>query len=272
MLVVALIVAVSVARADAQTPAATTPTPTQPAPTQPATAKPVPRPRPAASNATAVLTVSVTDAAGAGIADVKVTAKGPLDREGVTTAAGQVRMLGIRPGTYRLRFDKDGYLSLEKEVSWRAGTPPPITDATLTAAPPPPPPPPPPEPAKPTEPAFVPDLPAGKPATISLLDYVERNFISNKEPQKESLVGCSAGAQSWLWQVRDPWQGRKHEAAELMLYVVGGDGTLRLDGRDVPVAAGSFAVVPRATEYGFTRRGRNPLILLATLSGPPCAK
>ena len=33
-----------------------------------------------------------------------------------------------------------------------------------------------------------------------------------------------------------------------MLYVVGGDGTLPLDGRDVQVAAGSFAVVPRGTD------------------------
>jgi mannose-6-phosphate isomerase-like protein (cupin superfamily) len=272
VLAVALFASMSLSPGWAQAPGTVKPAP-QPAPAQPAPAQPAtPRPRQAAANATAVLTVSVTDAAGAGIADVKVTAKGPLDREGVTTAAGQVRLLGIRPGTYRLRFDKEGYVSLEKEVSWRAGTPAPVTDATLTAAPAPPPPPPPPEPVKPAEPAFVPDLPAGKPSTISLLDYVERNFISNKEPQKESLVGCSAGAQSWLWQVRDPWQGRKHESAELMLYVVGGDGTLRLDGRDVPVAAGSFAVVPRATEYGFTRRGRNPLILLATLSGPPCAK
>ena len=57
-----------------------------------------------------------------------------------------------------------------------------------------------------------------------------------------------------------------------MLYVVGGDGTLRLAGRDIPVAAGSFAVVPRGTTYGLSRRGRNPLIVLATLSGPPCAQ
>ena len=57
-----------------------------------------------------------------------------------------------------------------------------------------------------------------------------------------------------------------------MVYVVGGDGTLALDNRDVAVAAGSFAVVPRGTSYGFTRRGRNPLIMLATLSGPPCAQ
>ena len=55
-----------------------------------------------------MLTISVTDAAGAGIPDLKVTAKGPLDREGVTTAAGQVRTLGIRAGICRLRFEKDG--------------------------------------------------------------------------------------------------------------------------------------------------------------------
>ncbi len=247
--------------------------PTQPAPAQPAPAAPRPRPRPAApSTATAVLTITVTDASGAPLPDVKVSATGPLEREGITTAMGQVRLLGIRAGTYRVRFEKEGFHTFEKEVVWRAGTPAPVAEATLTPAPPPPPPPPAPEPPKPAAPAFVPDLPSGKPSTLSLLDYIERNFISNKEPQKESLIGCSAGAQSWLWQIRDPWNGRKHDGAEAMLYVVGGDGTLRLDGRDVQVAAGSFAVVPRNTGYGFTRRGRNPLIVLATLSGPPCAK
>ena len=243
-----------------------------PAPTQPA---PAPRPRAprpaAASTATVVLTLAVSDSTGAPLADVKVTVIGPVEREGVTTAAGQVRMLGIRAGTYRVRFEREGFVTFEKEVSWRAGTPAPVSEATLTAAPPAPPPPAAPakvEPPKPT----VPDLPAGKATTMSLLDHIERNFISNKEPQKESLVGCSGGAQSWLWQVRDPWQNRRHPDAELMLYVVGGDGTLRLDGRDIQVAAGSFGVIPRATEYGFTRRGRNPLIILATLTGPPCAQ
>lgn len=248
--------------------------PTQPAPAQPAPAAPRPRPRPAApSTATATLTITVTDASGSPLADVKVSAIGPLEREGVTTAAGQVRLLGIRAGTYRVRFERDGFHTFEKEVTWRAGTPAPVAEATLSPAPPPPAPPPAPSaPAAPAAPTYVPDLPPGKPSTTSLLDYIERNFISNKEPQKESLIGCSASAQSWLWQIRDPWQGRRHDAAEAMLYVVGGDGTLRLDGRDVQVAAGSFAVVPRDTDYGFTRRGRNPLIILATLSGPPCAK
>ena len=56
-----------------------------------------------------------------------------------------------------------------------------------------------------------------------------------------------------------------------MLYVIGGEGTLRLDDRDSTLGAGSFAVVPRGTGYGFTPRGRNPLIVLAFLAGAPCA-
>ena len=119
----------------AQTPA---PAPAQPAPAQP------PRPRPAApSTATAVFTISVTDVSGAPIPDVKVTAKGPLDREGVTTPAGQVRLMGLRAGTYRLHFEKEGYIPFEKEVTWRAGTAAPVPDAPLTPAPAPPPLPPP---------------------------------------------------------------------------------------------------------------------------------
>ena len=258
----------------AQAPAATPPPAKTPQTTQPPTPAPAPaRPRPQAA-ATAVLTVAVNDSGGEPIADVKVGVLGPVEREGVTTAAGQARMLGIRPGTYRLRFEKEGFYTFEKEVTWRAGTPAPtIVEATLTAAPPPPPPPPAPAPEPPPKPAFVPDLPPGKPSNLDVPEYIERNHISNKEPHKENLIGCSGGAQSWLWQVREPWQNRQHESAELMLYVVGGEGTLAINGRDVALAAGTLAVVPRGTSYGLTRRGRAPAIyILATLSGPPCAQ
>lgn len=267
-----LLVALPMAVALLGAPGLQTPAPQAPAPTQPA----APRPRPAApSNATAVLTVTVNDASGAPIADVKVSAKGPLEREGITTAAGQVRLLGIRAGTYRLRFEKDGFHTFEKELTWRAGTPAPVSEATLTAAPPPTPPPPAPEPAKPAAPEFVPEFPAGQASNLSIPDYIEKNHITAKEPHKESLIGCSGGAQTWLWQVRESWTNRQHETAELTMYFVGGDGTLTLNGRNIQVAAGMLAVVPRGTEYGLTRnpKGRAAaLYVVATLSGPPCAK
>ena len=251
--------------------------PPQPAPTQPTpapAAPPRPRaPRPAApSTATAVLTITVNDATGAPLADVTVTTIGPVEREGITTAAGQVRLLGIRAGTYRVRFEREGFYTFEKEVSWRAGTPAPVSDATLTAAPPPPPPPPVPEPAKLAAATHAPDLPAGKPGNLSVINFLERNELK-REPQREDLIGCSGGASTWVWQIREPWLGRKHDSAELMLYIIGGEGTMSIEGRDIQVAASTFAVVPRGTTYGLTRRGRAPaLYVLATLSGPPCAQ
>lgn len=252
----------------AQTPAQPAPPPAAPAP-----AAPRPRPRAAApSTATTTLTVTVTDTSGAPLPDVIVRAIGPLEREGTTTAVGQVRLLGVRAGTYRLRFEKEGFHTFEKEMTWRAGTPAPTVEASLTPAPPPPAPPPATEPAAPAEPTFVPDLPAGKPGSLSVVDFLERNEIK-REPRKEDLIGCSGGAQSWVWQIREPWLDRRHESAELMLYVVGGDGTLNIDGLDVPLASSTFAVIPRGTTYGLTKRGRAPaLYLLATLSGPPCAR
>ncbi len=244
-----------------------------PAPAQPAPAAARQRPR-AATQSTAVLTITVTDITGAVLSDVTVSAIGPVTREGITTAAGQVRLLGIRAGTYRLRFEREGFNTFEKEASWRAGTPAPTAEASLTPAPPALEPAPAAEPPAPAAPTFVPDLPVGQPSNLSVPDYIERNHISNKEPQKENLIGCSGGAQAWLWQVREPWRDREHESAELMLYVVGGEGTVSLNGgREVSVEAGTLLVIPRGTTYSLVRRGRAPaMYLLATLSGPPCAR
>lgn len=242
-----------------------------PAPPQipPATPIPVPAPRPrAAAPATVVLTALVTTRSGQPIEGATVVVTGPVEREGITIPDGSVRLPGVRPGTYRVRFEAEGFVTFEKEVSWRAGQPPPMVEATLTAAPPPPEP----EPAPAPEPVAVAPtpLPPGRPTTLSVPDFIEANLISGREPQKVSRVGCSAGAQGEVWQVREPWTGRRHDDAEVLLYVVGGEGTLRLDGRDVAVAAGSLAVVPRGTPYDLTRRGRTPLFLLATRVGPPC--
>jgi mannose-6-phosphate isomerase-like protein (cupin superfamily) len=251
-----------------------------PAPAQPAkppvttpAKPPAPRPR-AASTATTTALLFVTDSAGAPVEGVTVTFTGPVDREVKSPATGATRVQGLRAGTYRVRFAHEDFITFERELSWRAGTAAPELAITLNAAPeataaaPPPPaatPAPAPTPAAPKLP------PPGAPKTLSLPDYIEKNFITGREPHKEDMVGCSGVGQAVLWQVRDPWEGRQHPSADGMLYVVGGEGAIRIDGRDVSLTAGSFAVVPRGTTYGFTRRGRNPLIVLAVLAGAPCA-
>jgi hypothetical protein len=247
-----------------QTPAA------PPATTTPATTPPAaPRPRPAGASTTAAL-LFITDGSGRMVEGVTVHVMGPVDREVQSPASGPTRIDGLRAGTYRVRFTHEKFITFEKEIVWRAGTAAPELSITLNAAPAPPPPPPAPAPAPVV--SATPKLPPpGPPKTVSLPDYIEKNFITNREPQKESLVGCSGVGQAMLWQIRDPWNGRQHESADGMLYVVGGDGGLKLGDREFTVTAGAFIVVPRGTSYSLSRKGRNPLIVLAVLAGAPCA-
>ena len=225
------------------------------------------RPRAAApAPAATTATITVTDLSGAPIPDVRVTLTGALDRSGSTQGNGAVKFDGLRAGTYRVRFEKEGFVLLEREIEVRAGQPAPTPSVALTPAAPAAAAPAPAE-AEP-KPAALP--PPGKAMTVNLPDFIERNLITNTQPQKVSQVSCSGVGNNFLWQVREPWENRVHENADAMLYVVAGEGTLRLGSADVPVVAGSFTQVPRGTTYSITRRGRNPIILLATLVGEPC--
>ncbi|MBY0493797.1 MAG: carboxypeptidase regulatory-like domain-containing protein [Cyanobacteria bacterium] len=251
----------------AATPPATAKPQTQPAP---AAATQAPRPRPSGSATTTAL-LFITDGAGRAIENVTVNVMGPVDREVKSPSSGPTRIEGLRAGTYRVRFTHEKFITFEKEISWRAGTAQPEMSIMLNAAPVKPEPAPAPVVAAPP-PKPSPALPPpGVPKTVSLPDYIEKNFISGREPQKQSEIGCSGAEKAMLWQVREPWNGRQHEDADGMLYVVGGDGRLKLGEREFTIAAGAFIVVPRGTTYSLSRSGRNPVIVLAVLSGAPCA-
>ena len=55
-----------------------------------------------------------------------------------------------------------------------------------------------------------------------------------------------------------------------MIYVLGGEGTHKVNGKEIALQAGVFAVVPRGTAHSMTRRGSRPLIFLSVLSGQQC--
>ena len=251
------------AHADAQTPAPTT----QPAPqTAPAPKPAAPRPRPA--TATATLTVNITDGGGLPLQGVEVHATGPLDREGTSLASGLVRFLNLRGGDYRLRFAHPKFVLLERDVTMRPGASQAI-DVTLSAAPDAP------EPVTAPVPAPAPtaaNAPAGEPRTVAVVDFVERNFIGGRDAIKEDSLGCTASAKTTLVQVRDPLPERALPDADETIYVVAGEGTLRLGNRDVSLSATTLSVIPRGTVRAITRKGRRPLIFVSVLSGPPCTR
>jgi mannose-6-phosphate isomerase-like protein (cupin superfamily) len=248
----------------AQTPA---PAPTQPATPPPATApKPKPVVRPAARTA---LVVTATSPEGATLAGIRVDILGAADRSGETDTSGTLRFANMRPGTYRIRFSGPGVITYEREAVVRAGQTADL-DVTLNPAPETPEP----EPAPPQQqqqqaPAAAPQGAVGQPQLQSILELLEKEFIG-RQPRKETMLGCSVNLRSTMIQLNEAQPERLYESAESAYYVLGGEGAIRLNGRESALVTGSFALVPRGTAHAFTRKGRRPLILLSVLSGEPC--
>lgn len=238
------------------------------------TAPPAQPPKPAApSRSTAkppatkppTIAILVTDASGAPLPDTTVvTMTGVVSREGVTAADGSLQMINMRPGTYRLRFSREGSITLEREVVLRAGEAATV-DVALSPAPPP---------VKAPEPVAPPPSttlgPPGDPKVTPVPLFLERNFIGGREGRKDSLLGCTPTGTATLHQLRESWTAHTHDTAAEWIYVVAGEGTLRIGTLDQKLQAGTFSLVPHTVSHALVPQGRNPLIIISVLSGPPC--
>src|SRR5687768_6246048 len=247
--------------------AAQTPAPTQPAP-PPTTTEPAqpPKPRPAArpaQPARTALVITTTTPDGRTLPGVRVEVLGAADRSGETDESGTLRFANMRPGTYRVRFSGPGLITFERETLVRAGQ---IADLDVTLSPAPQAPAAEPVAPQPEPPAAVPQGPPGEPKLLSILDLLEKDFIG-RQPRRETLLGCSVNLRSMMIQLNEPLPERLYESAEAAYYVLGGEGTIRLNGRESALVTGSFAIVPRGTAHAFIRKGRRPLILLSVISG-----
>jgi len=244
------------APAPAQQKPATAPTPGTQKP-------PAPRRAPAASRSG--MAITVTNMQGATLPGVQVSAMGPTERAGETNASGQLNFTGMQAGTYRLRFSGDEVTAFEKEVVVRAGqvaavdvalSPAPEPKVIVQEAPPPP----------PAQPVVG---PKGEPVTHSIGDLLEKEFVG-RQPRRETLLSCSGNERATMIQLNDPMPERLYENADAIYYVLGGEGTLTLNGKEMRLGLNGFASVPRGTSHSFARRGNRLLVLLAVLSGEPC--
>jgi mannose-6-phosphate isomerase-like protein (cupin superfamily) len=214
--------------------------------------------------------VTVTDKSGNGIGEVNVDLTGPIDRSGRTAADGSISFRTLRAGTYRLRFEHERYITLEREVV--VGTRASDVSVALNPAPPPkpvvaapPPPPVAPPPAPKTSGRAV------DPRTLSIPDFFEANAIGS-EPQKSSLLGCTDGGTAKLLQLKEPMTNQVNEDADQVIYVVGGNATFRVRDREFKAPAGSFLLIPRGATYSAKRDGRNALVALTVAMGAPCTE
>jgi len=250
----------------AQTPAAQPPAPQTPPSQKPATQKPA-APRASASPAAgSTLAIQVTDKSGNGIQDVAVAVSGPVERSGATAADGSVSFRSMRAGTYRLRFEHEKYLTLEREVMMRGAS---DVSVALNPAPPTPvtPPPPPPQAVAPVEQRKLRPV---EPRTMSIPDFLDKNVLRSSEPQKASLIACTDGGTARTLQVREPLTNQQNDTADQLLYVLAGAGTVRMKDQSYKADAGWFALIPRGVTHSIAREGRNPLFLMMVAMGTPC--
>jgi mannose-6-phosphate isomerase-like protein (cupin superfamily) len=215
------------------------------------------------SQARAGMAMTVTNPQGATLPGVEVSVLGASDRGGETNDSGQISFTGIQAGTYRVRFSGPRVVSFEKEISLGAGQTATV-DITLNAVPPPP------EPPPSQAPLAPPVGPAGAPGVVSLVDLIEQQLISDSQPRRDTLVSCSGNTRSTLVQLNQNQPQRLYDTAEVSYYVIAGEGAARTGGADTSLEAGNFVSIPRGTAHVLARKGRRPLILLATVSGTPC--
>ena len=241
-----------------------------PAPAGGMTAAPTPR-RPATPPATsrAGIAITVTDSGGGTLGGVTVAADGPTARNGETNGSGQVNFPGMLAGVYRLRFEGNSVVAFEKEVTVRAGqvlavdvmltpakkTPPPAAPAPAPVAPPPA--------------VAAKSGPAGQPQQVSVPRVLEGDFVG-KNPRRESLLSCSGSTRTTMLQINQPTPERMYSDADVVYYVIGGEGAMRLDGKESKLSLNDFISIPRGGSHSFERRGNRTLILLSVLGGEAC--
>jgi hypothetical protein len=227
----------------------------------------VPSRRPAAAapaRATSVR-ISVKDQGGASLAGVRLLLSGTTDGGEFTTGAAGTAIVPIpKAGVFRVRCEREGFITLEREFTVGNGTWNPV-DVVLNEAPPPPAPPP--APAPEPKPAAAPA--SGPPITISIPDFVDKNFIG-RDPMKESILACKPLETVRLLQMRDSLAPHVHDGVDEIIYVVAGEGAMKIGQEETPLRAGSLVFVPNGSGHSMERRGKNPLIVVSTLVGSSC--
>src|SRR5580765_7868790 len=231
--------------------------------TQP-TGQPAKRPAVVTAKATSVR-VSVKDQDGGTLSGVRLLVSGTAGGGEYTTGPAGTAIVPIpKAGLFRVRCEHEGFVTLEREFTVGNGTWNPV-DVVLNAAPPPPPPPP-----KPAEPVAIATVPSsGPPLTMSIPDFVDKNFIG-RDPVKESILACKPRETVRLLQMRDNIAQHVHDGVDEIIYVVAGDGAMRIGEEESPLHAGSLVFVPNGNGHSMGRKGKNPLIVISTLVGSSC--
>jgi hypothetical protein len=219
------------------------------------------------SGGTGVVTfaILVSDPSGAPVPDVKVTLTGPAQRT-TRTQGGRAVFENLPSGTYQFRFEKDGFIPVERQLPGRGAKPIDVL-VTMTSS------------GRPTPPlATVPVLPVpgpaggptGKLVVLDMPAFIEKNYVG-RASGKSTPLGCGIGGAATLVQINEPIAEHTHPDADEFIYVIAGQGTARAAGRVEPLSAAVFMMIPRGTPHAFETGPKKPLVMVSTRAGEKCA-
>lgn len=217
--------------------------------------------RAAPSSGPVTFAIVVTDPSGAPIGDVGVSLSGPVTRT-TRTERGRTVFEGLPAGDYRLRFEKKGYITLDREVTGR-GAKPIEVKVTLTPEPVPPI-----EPVTPAPPPVV-EAKEVKMVVLDMPAFIEKNYVG-RAPSKTTTLGCATGGTSTLLQLNEPLALHAHDDADEFIYVIAGQGMARLSGREEPLGPAVFLMIPRGMPHTLVAGPKKPLVLVSVRAGETC--
>jgi mannose-6-phosphate isomerase-like protein (cupin superfamily) len=211
---------------------------------------------------TTTFAVMVTGPDGAGLSGVRVTAVSGKTERSSTTEGGRTVFENVPNGTYHFTFERDGYDTVQQDVTGKRGG---IVEVKAAmAATPKPEPPPQPSPAAEGAPE-----PAVKPVVLDMPAFIEKNYVGKAAGTKTAMA-CAPGGSATLVQINDPIAEHTHGDADEFIYVIAGQGDVLFGSRDEPLGAGVFVMVPRGTPHSFRLGKKKPLVFVSTLAGDQC--
>ena len=204
--------------------------------------------------------INVTDSSGAPVGDVRVTLTGVVTRSS-RTERGRTVFENLPSGQYTLRFEKTGYVTVDREVTGRGAKPIPVA-VTMEPEPEPP------APVKPVEPPPPPPVEI-KMAVLDMPAFIEKNYIG-RAAGKTTPMGCAPGGSSTLIQMNEPLAQHTHDDADEFIYVIAGQGMAKLSGREESLGPAVFLMIPRGMPHTVTAGPKKPLVMMSVLAGDKC--
>jgi mannose-6-phosphate isomerase-like protein (cupin superfamily) len=204
--------------------------------------------------------VTVSDPDGKPIPGVLVTVEGPASRS-VRTEGGRIALENLPAGNYRLRFEHEAFITLERELTARGAAP---IDLKVTLTPAPERPAPPPPPAEPERPVVN-----ARPAIVDVPGLVEKEWVG-RGPSKTTRLSCGTDGAVLVMQLTEALMPHDHAESDEVFYVIAGEGRALVGDASHQVKAGMYVFVPRGTRHGLGPAGKNPLIVLSSRPGERC--